>query len=44
MGIIALVLALTLSADYLGWSGWIYFSLAVLVPIHKRFLRRRGRE
>ena len=41
VGIIALVLALTLPADNLGWSGWIYFSLAVLVPLHKRFLRRR---
>jgi uncharacterized membrane protein len=44
VGIIALVLALTLPADYLGWSGWIYFSLAVVVPVHKRFLRRRFRE
>jgi uncharacterized membrane protein len=44
VGIIALVLALTLPADYLGWSGWIYFSLAVLVPLQKRFLRRRRGE
>ncbi len=44
VGIVALVLALTLPADSLGWSGWIYFSLAVLVPVHKRFLRRRRSE
>jgi hypothetical protein len=41
VGIIALVLAFTLPAEQLGWSGWIYFSLAILVPLHKRFLRRR---
>ncbi|MEY2579634.1 MAG: hypothetical protein QOI49_2458 [Verrucomicrobiota bacterium] len=41
VGIIALVLAFTLPAEQLGWSGWIYFSLVVLVPLHKRFLRRR---
>ena len=41
VGIIALVLAFALPAEQLGWSGWIYFSLAVLVPLHKRFLRRR---
>ncbi|MDP9003208.1 MAG: hypothetical protein M3N12_00275 [Verrucomicrobiota bacterium] len=40
VGITALVLALTLPANQLGWSGWIYFSLAILVPVHKRFLRR----
>ncbi|HMG04688.1 MAG TPA: TMEM175 family protein [Chthoniobacterales bacterium] len=44
VGIIALVLALTLPANQLGWSGWIYFSLAILVPVHKRFLRRRLTE
>jgi hypothetical protein len=44
VGIIALLLALTLPAEYLGLSGWIYFSLALLVPVHKRFLRRRRAE
>jgi uncharacterized membrane protein len=41
VGIIALVLALTLPPNQLGWSGWIYFSLAILTPLHRRILRRR---
>jgi hypothetical protein len=44
IGIIAFVLALTLPAQHISWSGWIYFSMAILVPIHKRFLRRRIRD
>ncbi len=44
VGIVALVLALTLPIRYIAWSGWIYFSMAVLVPVHKRFLSRRRRE
>jgi hypothetical protein len=41
VGIVALVLALTLPVRYIDWSGWIYFSMAILVPLHKWFLRRR---
>ena len=26
---------------YISWSGWIYFSMAILVPVHRRYLRRR---
>jgi uncharacterized membrane protein len=44
VGIVALVLALTLPAQYISWSGWIYFSMAVLVPVHKRYLRRARGE
>jgi len=44
IGIIALVLALTLPARYISWSGWIYFSMAILVPAHKWFLRQRIRD
>jgi len=44
VGLIALVLALTLPASQLGWSGWIYFSLAIVVPVQKRFLRRRLKD
>lgn len=44
IGIIALVLALTLPASRISWSGWIYFSMAILVPAHKWFLRRRIRD
>jgi uncharacterized membrane protein len=41
VGIVALLLALTLPVEYISWSGWIYFSMAVLVPAHKHYLRRR---
>jgi uncharacterized membrane protein len=40
-GLIALVLALTLPANHISWSGWIYFSMAILVPVHKWFLGRK---
>jgi uncharacterized membrane protein len=43
IGIIALVLALTLPTEKIEWAGWIYFSMAILVPVHKWFLRRRRR-
>jgi hypothetical protein len=42
IGMIALVLALTLPTDHISWSGWIYFSMAILVPLHKWFLNRRA--
>src|SRR5438874_9034443 len=35
VGIVAGVLALTLPIGYISWCGWIYFSMAILVPIHK---------
>jgi uncharacterized membrane protein len=41
IGLISLVLALTLPAYEISWSGWIYFSMAILVPVHKWFLNRR---
>jgi uncharacterized membrane protein len=44
VGIIALILALTLPADYISWSGWIYFSMVIVVPLHKWFLNRRARD
>jgi uncharacterized membrane protein len=44
VGIVALVFALTLPPDYISLSGWIYFSMAILVPAHKWFLRRRRRD
>lgn len=43
-GLIALVLALTLPVDHISWSGWIYFSMAIVVPAHKWFLARRARH
>jgi hypothetical protein len=44
VGMIALVLALTLPASQVSWSGWIYFSMAILVPAQKWFLGRRRPE
>ena len=44
VGVIALVLALTLPVSHISWSGWIYFSMALLVPAHKWFLARRAKR
>jgi uncharacterized membrane protein len=44
VGMVALVLALTLPERLISWSGWIYFSMAILVPAHKWFLARRRPE
>jgi hypothetical protein len=40
VGIVAFVLALTLPARDIAWSGWIYFSMTILVPAHKWTVRR----
>lgn len=40
IGITSLVLALTLPFQKISWSGWIYFSMAILVPLQRHF---RGR-
>jgi hypothetical protein len=42
VGIIALVLALTIPARHFPWAGWIYFSLAILAPLHRAWVRRRA--
>jgi uncharacterized membrane protein len=44
LGVISLVLALTAPARYISWSGWIYFSMAILVPLHRMFLHRKRGE
>ncbi len=41
VGIISLVLALTLPIEQIAWSGWVYFSMAILVPLHSAYRRRR---
>lgn len=43
IGIIALVLSMTLPVRRLDWSGWIYFSMAILVPLHRRLIRWKQR-
>jgi len=41
VGIISLVLALSLPREHIEWSGWVYFSMAILVPLHKAYFRRK---
>ena len=41
VGIVALIFALTLPTDQIQWSGWVYFSMIILVPLHDFFHERR---
>jgi hypothetical protein len=41
VGIVSLVFALTLPAEQIQWSGWVYFSMILLVPLHDFFHKRR---
>lgn len=41
VGIVSLVLALILPRSDLAWSGWVYFSLAILAPLQSASHRRR---
>lgn len=41
VGIISLVLALSLPTKHIDWSGWVYFSMIILVPLHKAYFRRK---
>jgi len=41
VGIISLALALILPSERIDWSGWVYFSMAILVPLHSAYRRRR---
>src|SRR6267378_7417775 len=41
VGIVSLVFALTLPAEQIQWSGWVYFSMIILVPLHDFFHERR---
>jgi hypothetical protein len=42
VGLTSLTLALTLPFEHISWSGWIYFSMAILVPLHRKFIRRQA--
>src|SRR4029450_172192 len=44
VGIVSLVSALTLPAEQIHWSGWVYFSMIILVPLHNHYLKRKIRE
>jgi uncharacterized membrane protein len=41
VGIVSLILALTLPAEQIQWSGWVYFSMIILVPLHDHYLKRK---
>jgi uncharacterized membrane protein len=41
IGIVSLVLALTLPREQIEWSGWVYFSMVILVPLHSACRKRR---
>src|SRR5439155_21369506 len=44
VGIVSLVFALTLPPEQIQWSGWVYFSMIILVPLHDHYLKRRIRD
>lgn len=41
VGLFSLALALTLPVSRIQWSGWVFFSLAVLVPLQRRWGSRK---
>jgi len=41
VGIVSLVFALTLPIEKVQWSGWVYFSMIILVPLYDHYQRRR---
>jgi hypothetical protein len=43
VGLLSLVLALLLPGEHIGWSGWIYFSMAILVPLHRAYSKRKAK-
>ncbi len=44
VGIVSLIFALTLPAEQIQWSGWVYFSMIILVPAHHYYLKRKISE
>lgn len=44
VGVVALVLALTLPIEKIEWAGWVYFSMALLVPLVRAINRRKRRQ
>lgn len=42
VGMISLVFALSLPREQIEWSGWIYFSIAILVPLHRAFSKHKA--
>jgi uncharacterized membrane protein len=44
VGLTSLILAMTMPPNQIAWSGWIYFSLAILTPLYSRIFRARARK
>jgi hypothetical protein len=44
VGIISLVLALFLPRQHIDWSGWIYFSMVILVPLHRAYSKGKPKQ
>lgn len=44
VGIVSLVFALTLPREQIQWSGWVYLSMIILVPLHDHYLKPKIRE
>jgi len=42
VGLVSLVLALILPMKHIGWSGWVYLSLSLLVSLQRSWHARRG--
>jgi uncharacterized membrane protein len=42
VGFVSLVLARCLPRAEIDWSGWIYFSMLILVPLHRAYFRRKS--
>lgn len=40
VGIVSLILALSLPGEQIEWSGWVYFSMAILVPLNRAYFKR----
>jgi hypothetical protein len=41
VGIASLALPLLLPREQIEWSGWIYFSMIILVPLHRAYSKRK---
>src|ERR1700737_289518 len=44
VGLVSLIFALTLPAEKIQWSGWVYFSMAILVPLLSAYQKRRQQK
>jgi DMSO/TMAO reductase YedYZ molybdopterin-dependent catalytic subunit len=44
VGFVSLILAPCLPRDQIQWSGWIYFSMAILVPLHRAYSKRKAKQ